>query len=213
MTDPHPLAAAPTKPIAPKANPIVRAIVDYGGVVVFIAAYFLFGRDLIKASWGLMAGSVVSLLIGLVFERRVAPVPLFTALAALIFGGLALFFHDPRFVQIKPTALNLVLGAVMLGGAATRRNPLKALLNDAIHMDDAHWRTLTVRYGLLFIVQAAVNEVFWRTQPDAIWITFHMPVLLAMSLIFSFTQAPFLMKHMHDTDAHPEGDSGPNSAT
>lgn len=181
-----------------KTSPWVRAVVDYGGLVVFVLAYFLFHKDIIKATWGLMAGSAISLIVGFVFERRVAPMPLFTGLAALIFGGLALFFHDPRIVKMKPTALNLVLGFALLGGAAMKRNPLKALLNDAIHMNADHWRTLTIRYALLFIGQAVVNEVFWRTQPESVWVTFHMPVLLAISILFSLTQAPFLMKHAHE---------------
>jgi intracellular septation protein len=185
-------------PVLKKADPVVRAIVDYGGLMLFLAAYFLFHKDILKATWGLMAGSVVGLAVGLAFERRVAPMPLFTGLAALIFGGLALVFHDPRIVKMKPTALNLALGAAMLGGAAMRRNPLKALLGDAIHMDAAAWRVLTVRYGLLFLAQAAINEVFWRTQPEALWVTFHMPLLLGVSVVFSLTQAPFLMKHAHE---------------
>jgi intracellular septation protein len=188
-------------PPAKKANPAVRAVVDYGGLVVFVAAYFLFGKDIIKATWGLMAGSAVSLLVGLVFERRVAPMPLFTGVAALLFGGLALFFHDARIVKMKPTAINLVLAAVMLGGAMMRRNPLKALLNDAVHMATPAWRTLTLRYGLMFLASAVINEVFWRTQPEAVWVTFHMPVLLALSVVFSLTQVPFLMKHAHEAPA------------
>lgn len=190
----------PAKPRV-KSSPLVRAIVDYGGLVVFVLAYFLFHKDIVKATWGLMAGSAISLVVGFVVERRVAPMPLFTGLAALIFGGLALFFHDPRIVKMKPTALNLVLGFALLGGAAMKRNPLKALLNDAVHMNAEHWRTLTIRYALLFIAQAAINEVFWRTQPESVWVTFHMPVLLAISILFSLTQAPFLMKHAHEAPA------------
>jgi intracellular septation protein len=184
-----------------KPDPVIRAIVDYGGLALFVLAYFVFHKDILKATWGLMAGSAIALAVGLVAERRIAPMPLFTGLAALIFGGLALVFHDPRIVKMKPTALNLVLGAVMLGGAAMGRNPLKALLNDAIHMDAASWRSLTVRYGLLFISEAVINEVFWRTQPEAVWVTFHMPVLLAVSVIFSLIQVPFLMKHAHQPPA------------
>jgi intracellular septation protein len=183
-----------------KANATVRAIVDYGGLVLFVAAYFLTGKDMIKATWGLMAGSVLGVVVGYVFERRVAPMPLFTAVAALLFGGLALVFHNSSIVKMKPTAINLVFGFALLGGAAMRKNPLKALLGEALHMDAPAWRILTIRYGILFIVQAIVNEIFWRTQPEALWVTFHMPVLLAMSVIFSISQAPFMMKHAHDTD-------------
>ena len=184
----------------PKTAQTVRAIVDYGGLVVFLIAYFV-TRDMIKATWALMGGSILALAVGLIFERRIAPMPLLTGVAALIFGGLALKFHDPRFVKIKPTAINLVLGAVMLGGAAMRRNPLKALLNGAIHMAAPAWRTLTIRYGLFFLFEAALNEAVWRTQPDAVWVLFRMPGLLILSILFSLTQLPFLLKHAHEAPA------------
>jgi intracellular septation protein len=186
--------------VSAKTSQTVRAVVDYGGLVVFLIAYFV-TRDMIKATWALMGGSILALAVGLIFERRIAPMPLLTGIAALIFGGLALKFHDPRFVKIKPTAINLVLAAVMLGGAAMRRNPLKALLNGAIHMAAPAWRTLTVRYGLFFAFEAILNEFVWRTQPDTVWVLFRMPGLLILSILFSLTQVPFLMKHAHEAPA------------
>jgi intracellular septation protein len=186
-----------------KVNQIVRTIVDYGGLVVFLAVYFGMGRDMIKANWALAAASAVALLVGLALERRIAPMPLVTGLFALLFAALAQKFHDTRFVKIQPTAINLFLGAVMLGGAAMKRNPLRALLGSALHMDAPAWRTLMIRYGVFFLFEAALNEAFWRTQPDAVWVVWHRPVLLALSLTFSFAQVPFLMKHAHMGDQPP----------
>jgi intracellular septation protein len=186
-----------TAKLSPKTAQTVRAVVDYGGLLVFMVTYFV-TKDMIKATWGLVAGSLLALLVGLAFERRVAPMPLFTGVAALIFGGLALKFHDPRFIKIKPTAINLVLAGVMLGGAMMNRNPLKALLNGALHMETPSWRTLTIRYGLFFAFEALLNEIVWRTQPDAVWVLFRMPGLLILSLLFSLTQVPFILKHAQE---------------
>ena len=122
---------------------------------------------MIKANWALTAGSAVALLVGLAVERRIAPMPLLTGLFALVFAALAQRFHDTRFVKMQPTAINLFLGAVMLGGAAMRRNPLRAMLGSAIHLDPPAWRVLMIRYGALFMAEAALNEALWRTQPDA----------------------------------------------
>ena len=178
-----------------KVSQSVRAIVDYGGLIVFVAVYFLTGKDMIKANWALAAASGVALVVGLALERRVAAMPLITGLFALVFAALAQRFHDTTFVKMQPTAINLFLGAVMLGGAAMRRNPLRALLGSAIHMDPPAWRTLMIRYGGLFLTEAAVNEAFWRTQPEQAWVVWHRPVLLSISILFSLAQIPFLMKH------------------
>jgi intracellular septation protein len=152
-------------------------------------------KDVIKANWTLAGTSAVALLVGLVFERRVAPMPLLTGVAAALFAALATRFHDTRFVKIQPTAIDILLGAVMLGGAAMKRNPLKALLGGALTMDAPAWRTLMIRYGLFFLFEAGLNEAFWRTQPEGAWVVWHRPVFLVLSLAFSLAQVPFLMKH------------------
>jgi intracellular septation protein len=178
-----------------KANKIIRAIIDYGGLVVFLVVYFLTGKDVIRANWALAAASVLAVAVGLLLERRLAPMPLITGLFALVFAALAQVFHETAFVKMQPTAINLFLGAVMLGGAAMRRNPLRALLGSTIHLDPPAWRNLMFRYGGLFLTEAAINEALWRTQPEQTWALWHRPVLLTVSVLFSLAQIPFLMKH------------------
>ena len=136
---------------SPPPNPMVRAVVDYGGLAVFLLAYFVArlvlkqpgNPALLTATWGLVAGSALALLVGLVLEKRVAPLPLFAGLAALIFGGLTLIFHNPVFVKLKPTAINLALAGVMLIGTAMGKNPLRALFATALHLTPEGWRKLT----------------------------------------------------------------------
>ena len=199
------------QPEAPP-NTLVRAVVDYGGLAVFLLAYFVArfvlkqpgNPALLTATWGLVAGSAVALLAGLVVEKRIAPLPLFAGLAALIFGGLALIFHNPIFVKLKPTAINLALAGVMLIGTAMGKNPLRALFATALHLSPEGWRKLTIRYGIFFLVMAAANEAVWRTQPDAIWILFRFPGLQVLSLLFALTQVPMMMKDMKTIEAAAE---------
>jgi intracellular septation protein len=196
----------------PSPNGTIRAIVDYGGLAVFVVAYFIAklvlkqppNPALLTATWGLVAGSAAALIVGLVAERRIAPLPLFAGLLALIFGGLTLIFHDPRFVKIKPTAINLILGAVMLGGVAMGKNPLKALFSGALHLTPQGWRKLTIRYGIFFFAMAVLNEAVWRTQPDSVWVLFRFPGLQALSLMFALTQVPMMMKDMKAMEAAAE---------
>ena len=204
--------AEPSTPPKPSGNGVVRAVVDYGGLAVFLVTYFVAklilkqppNPALLTATWGLVAGSALALVVGLVVEKRIAPLPLFAGLAALIFGGLTLVFHDPRFVKIKPTAINLVLAGVMLIGAAMGKNPLRALFAGALNLSPQGWRKLTIRYGIFFLVMAAANEAVWRTQPDSVWILFRFPGLQVLSLLFALTQVPMMMKDMKAIEAAAE---------
>ena len=206
-----------------KYHGLIRSLVDYGGPAAFVIAFFFrlrfvatagpigwalaMGghgpRDLTGATWWLVGGSALALLAGWVLERRIAPMPLIAGGFALVFGGLTLFFHDPRFVKIKPTATNLCFAVALLGGLALGKNPLKALLGESLPLPDEAWRKLTLRYALFFLSMAGLNEWVWRTQSDEHWVLFRMPGLWILAVLFSFTQVPLMMKYLHTHQPPP----------
>lgn len=194
--------------LSPKTRSYIRAAVDYGGLAVFLIAY-LIGRDLVQATWWLVVGSAAALVLGFAVERRVAPMPLIAGGAALLFGTLTLVFHDPRFIKVKPTIMNLLFGLVLLGGLALKRNPLRLLMGDALHMSEGVWKMFTLRYGIFFLCVAVLNEIVWRTQPDGIWVMFRFPGLILLTLAFSLSQTPLIMRGMKEAEveaeAQPEG--------
>ena len=196
----------------PQGNQLVRMIVDYGGLGAWLVAFFVGWLALhqtttvalVTASWWLAGGSAAALALGLIVERRVAPLPLFAGAVAVIFGGLTIALHDPRFVKMKPTIINAGLAVAMFAGAALRKNPLKALLSGTLNLSEAAWRKLTFRYGVFFAAMAVLNEVIWRTQPDAVWVLFHFPGFQVLAVLFAFTQLPMMMKDLKAVEAAAE---------
>ena len=176
-----------------RSSPWVRLGVDFGAPAAFLVAYLL-THDIIKATFALVVGSVVALAGGLLIERRVAPLPLVAGLAAIIFGGLTLVFHDERWVKVKPTVLNLAFAGFLLGGLLLRRSPLKAILGEVVRLPEPMWKTLAWRYGVYFVLVAGLNEAVWRTQSDDVWAVFRFPGLQLLALAFSATQFPLMMK-------------------
>jgi intracellular septation protein len=198
----------PAKTPQAKRSAWVRHAVDYGPLLAFFAS-FLVTRSITTATWVLVVASALALALGFAVERRLAPMPLIAGLGALVFGGLALVFHDPRLLKIKPTVLNVAYAGFLFGGLAFAKNPLKVLLGEAVHLPDAVWRILTIRYGFYFLVAAALNELVWRTQSDAVWVWFKFPGLAVLAIAFSLTQLPLMMKHMtKDDEAGAPGPSG-----
>jgi hypothetical protein len=77
-----------------------------------------------------------------------------------------------------------------------------------VRLPDPLWRTLAIRYGIYFLLVAGLNEAVWRTQPEEVWVLFRMPGLQLLSLAFSATQFPLMMrgaKAMEAADAEEAG--------
>jgi intracellular septation protein len=180
----------------------VRYTIDYGGLAAWVLTIAI-TKNGVTSSWVIVGASLLALAVGLVVERRVAPMPLVTAVFGIVFGGLTLFFHDERFIKVKPTILYTVFGLFLITGALRGKNPLKILMGDAFHLPDPVIRTLTVRYALFFFALAAANEVIWRTQTTLFWGFFKVPGVPIIIFLFAMSQAPLMMKHMPDDEPKP----------
>ena len=177
----------------PVSAPWVRYIVDGAPAVAFLAV-LLATRDFRLATWFVVGGAVLSLAVGLIMERKIAPLPAVTGVLALGFGSLSLILHRADILQMKMTIVDGLLGAVLFIGLAIKRNPLKAILGGAFDLSDAAWRTLAIRYGLFWWACAIANEIVRHTQTAQVWAVFRVVVLIA-AVVFAVAQTPFLMKH------------------
>ena len=158
-----------------------KLAVDMGPLAVFMIAYFLGGRLISFAGglsgheWCLRAGAEMYLAVAsfmpafaIAFgysywkERRIAPMLLVSAVIIGVLGTLTLVLHNKTFFYMKPTIVYLMFAVLLYGGMATGRNFLRTLFDGALHLPDAAWRTLTVRYSIFFAALALLNEVAWR---------------------------------------------------
>lgn len=179
--------------LSSQARTWIRMAIDYAAPAVSVIA-FLRTHDFEVATWWLVGFSVLAVAASFLLERRLAPLPLIYGAVALVFGGLTLIFHDKIFVKMKPTFVDLALGSGMLIGLALGKSPIRLIVGDNLALSEAGWRTLTLRFGLFFLMLAALNEAIWRTQPDQIWFLFRFPGALIISLLFAFTQMPMMIK-------------------
>jgi intracellular septation protein len=185
-------------------NPQFRRLaLDLGPLFVFFIAYRFF--DIYVATGVFMVAVLVALALDYLLEGKLSPVPIMTAILVLIMGGLTLYLKNDVFIKMKPTALYLLFGLLLLGGMAFNRLFLKYLLSLGFEMPDTAWRRLTLRYGIFFLALAVANEIIWRNFPTDVWVNFKVWGVMPLILLFSVTQAPFLMKHQIEHEKNKEG--------
>ena len=88
------------------------------------AGYFIGG--IYWATGLIMAATLISTILARILLGEMTPTRVATAILVLGFGGLTLWLSDPRFIKIKPTAINLLFAAVLFGGVLTGK-PLLAV--------------------------------------------------------------------------------------
>ena len=188
--------------MAKQAPGWLRPLVDYGPLVAFLIAYWR--GDLMTATLAIMAATAVVLVVSFAVERRIALMPLITAVVVGVFGGLTIALQDESFIKMKPTIVQAIFGTVLLGGLAFGRPLLKPLMSSAWQMDDRGWRLLTLRFGLFFFVMAALNELVWRTQSNDVWVNFKVFGIMGLTLVFALAQAPLMKRYQTpDTTSEP----------
>ena len=186
-----------TRPAAPRW---LQPAVDYGPLVVFFASYLAAG--LMAATAAIIVASLVALALAWALQRRVPLIPLITAAVVAVFGGLTLWLQDETFIKMKPTIVQALFAAILLGGLAFDRPLLKPLLGKMMPpLSDRAWRRFTLRYALFFIAMALLNEVVWRTQSTDFWVTFKVFGLTGLTLLFILTQMPFIARETRAAEA------------
>lgn len=167
----------------------------------------LFKSPIIFATAPFMVTMVISLAISWLVFKRVAVMPLVTLVVVLIFGTLTLLFQDSLFIKIKPTIVNSLFAAVLLGGLLFRQSLLKYVFGEVYHLKPKGWQVLTVRWGLFFLLLAGLNEFAWRgaglffTDPEAgdkFYAGFKLWAVMPITIAFSMMQVPLLNKYAVD---------------
>jgi intracellular septation protein len=177
----------------------LKPATDFGPIAVFLAVYLKFG--LIPATGALMAATAVALALSYAMMRRLPWTPLITAAVVGVFGGLTLWLNDETFIKMKPTIIEGLFSAVLLGGLLFGRPLLKPLLGTAWSMDDQGWRRLSLRFALFFAAMAVLNEIVWRTQSTDVWVLFKVFGLMGLTLAFALAQIPLMNRHHLAEDA------------
>jgi intracellular septation protein len=176
-----------------KITPLMRLGLDLGPLLIFFLAFQWGG--IFVATGVFMLAILVALGIGYGIERRFSPMPVFTAILVLIFGGLTLYLKDATFIKMKVTVLYAFFGLTLLGGLAFGRLFVKYVFSAAFELREEGWRKLTWRWGFFFLALAVLNEIVWRSLPTADWVKFKVFGIIPLIMLFALAQMPLVLKH------------------
>lgn len=196
--------AIPQPPLPARSlHPLLKLTLEFGPLAIFfiVNAYGdrLFSvppdRRIFAATAVFMGATLVALAVSWLLTRKIAIMPLVSAVVVTVFGGLTLALDDAVFIKLKPTVVNTLFGVILLGGLAFRKSFLSVLLDSVMHLDATGWRKLTFRWGIFFFVLAALNELVWRTQSQDFWVAFKVWGVMPLTIVFALAQTPLILRH------------------
>jgi intracellular septation protein len=174
-------------------NPFLKLALELGPLVLFFAA---------NARWGIFTGTgvfmgavLVALAVSYALTQHLPIMALVSAAVVVVFGGMTIALQDETFIKIKPTIIYVLFAVVLLGGLALRKPLLLLLFDQVFNLTEEGWRKLTLRWALLFVVQAVLNEIVWRTQTTDFWLGFKAFGAIPLTIAFAVLQYPLLMKY------------------
>ena len=198
-----------------EVSPGLKLALEMGPVAIFVLVYSqgerlinlfalpeLLQRPIFLATAVFMAAMVVSLAVSWVLTRSLPVMPVVTLIVVLIFGGLTLYFQNDTFIKMKPTIVNTLFGATLLGGLLFGKALLKVVMGPAFAIDDDGWFKLSLRWGLFFLFLAVVNETVWRNFSESFWVGFKFWGMTGLTFLFVASQMPMIMRHSLEQDAN-----------
>ena len=207
MTD-HIIEDEPNAPGRKEMNPFLKFALELGPLLVFFfansrgeqlaglfPALHEFGGPLFIATGLFMASMAIALVVSWAITRTLPLMPLVSGAVVLVFGTLTLWLQDATFIKMKPTIVNALFAAILLGGLLFGKSLLGYVFDQAFRLDAEGWRKLTLRWGIFFIFLAILNEVVWRNFSTDFWVAFKVWATMPITIVFMLTQVPLIKRH------------------
>jgi intracellular septation protein len=143
-----------------------------------------------------MVAIIVAVIVSRWKLKRVAPMLWLSAILVVCFGGLTIYMHDPKFIQIKPTAIYILLSGLLFGGLSVGRPLLKTVLEHGYDgLSDRGWTLLSRNWAIFFLVLAIGNEIVRRNMTFDAWLAVKVWGVTSLSVVFALGNLPMLTKH------------------
>jgi|TARA_Y100000991_G_scaffold6925_1_gene5332 intracellular septation protein len=186
-----------------KERPFSKLILEMGPLIIFFVCYYnapipenlkndLEEANLFKIIFAtkiFVPAILVALFIGWFQTKKIAKMPLITAILVVVFGGLTIWLNNPIFIKMKPTLIYLIFSAILGYGLLKKKIYLKILMGPAIPMNEEGWLILSKRFVGFFVLLAFTNEIIWRFFSQDFWVnfkTFGLPILLIFFMALQF---------------------------
>jgi len=161
----------------------MNQLIDLLPIAIFVAVFF--ASDVYYATGALMAAVTVQVLIYLALRKPLTRELKLTFWASIVFGALTLFFRNELFIQWKPTIINWLFAASLIGSHFFgQKNLIQQLFGAQLTLIDEVWVRLNFGWALGFFLAGALNLVVAYNFSMEFWVTYKLVGGFGLTLLY-----------------------------
>lgn len=154
-----------------------NTLCEFGPILAFLIAFEV--RNFRTGVIAMMVATFVALIILKKTEDHIPLFALFSSGTVLFFGGLSLLIDIPSIFILRDTLFDLFLGVTLLISVWVRRPLFKYLFPTVFGITDQGWSTLSYRWGIFFLLLAAINEWVRQMLSPEDWVLAKIFIIIA----------------------------------
>ena len=164
---------------------IVNTLCEFGPILAFIVLFEI--KDFMAGVIAMMIATVISLYTLHRFENHIPIFALISSASVLAFGGMTLFVHIPSIFILRDTLFDGIFGSILLFSVWYKKPLFKYIFKNVFSITDIGWSTLSLRWGIFFLVLAGMNEWVRQTLSPEDWVTAKI-FIIVLSVLFGAYQ-------------------------
>lgn len=174
----------------------MKVLNDYFSILCFFIAWVISHSIYTATLTGIIA-MLAQVAFLLLLRKKITSMQWITLGAWVIFGGMTLIFHNPVFIQWKPSIFYWILSIILLVNRFTNATPLlKRMLGEKVAMPTTIWNLMSLQWAAFLFFMGALNIYVAYTYSMDTWVKFKLFGCLGITLVFAVVQSIFLNKHI-----------------
>jgi intracellular septation protein len=179
----------------------MQQILSFIPIIIFFITY-KFGKSIapnhepiITATFFLVLTSTISILYSTIRNKKQDKLTFYSNIAIIFFGSLTVLFHNPSFIKIKITIINVIFSGILFYNYFNPNPPISKMFQGKIEMESKPWQILSLRLAIIFLAIAIGNEIIYRNFSEETWVKYKVFGVSTLTMVYFLAQIPFIMKH------------------
>jgi intracellular septation protein len=174
---------------------------EFAPLILFFAAFVW--KDFFFALIVLMVAAPIGLLAKYLITKKVDKMYLWSTIMLYPFAGASLYFRNPEYLFWKPTMFYWIVSVALIGSIWIGKKPIVRKLIEVSGelptelVTDRQWRGLSFVWAAFFVAMGVLNLYVAFNFSLDFWIKFKVFGLMAITMVFIFTQVFWIASKMN----------------